>query len=150
MHPRRTAIRSIEARPLAISDAPDMAKARGRLSTITIIIILLLLLIIMIMNTTNNNDNDNDNILMIMMIMPKSWDASKTASRPNCGVVAHDFFILDASDKRELEYRNPRLHSPINSRRFPDIFGDFYKNKQASCRLLWTNKFSPVCSCRFP
>ena len=31
--------------------------------------------------------------------------------------------------KRELEYRIPRLHSPANSRRLPEIFGDFYKNK---------------------
>ena len=26
--------------------------------------------------------------------------------------------------KRELEYRIPRLHSPVNSRRFPETFGD--------------------------
>ena len=31
--------------------------------------------------------------------------------------------------KRELEYRIPRLHSPINSWRIPEIFGDFWKNK---------------------
>ena len=30
---------------------------------------------------------------------------------------------------RELEYRIPRLHSPVDSRRFPEIFGDFCKNK---------------------
>ena len=30
---------------------------------------------------------------------------------------------------RELEYRIPRLHYPINSRRFPEIFGDLCKNK---------------------
>ena len=29
---------------------------------------------------------------------------------------------------QELEYRIPRLHSPANSRRFPDIFEDF-RNK---------------------
>ena len=31
-------------------------------------------------------------------------------------------------DTRELEYRILRLHSPVNSQRFPDIFGDFCKN----------------------
>ena len=34
-----------------------------------------------------------------------------------------------AYDKRELEYRTPRLHPPVNSRRFPEIFGDFCKNR---------------------
>ena len=31
--------------------------------------------------------------------------------------------------KRELECRIPRSHSPVNSRRFPETFGDFCKNK---------------------
>ena len=31
--------------------------------------------------------------------------------------------------KRELQCMNPRLHSPENSRRFPETFGDFCKNK---------------------
>ena len=31
--------------------------------------------------------------------------------------------------QRELEYRIPRLHSPVNSRRFPETFGDFCKTK---------------------
>ena len=31
--------------------------------------------------------------------------------------------------KRELEYRIPRLCSPVNFRRFPDIFGDFLKTE---------------------
>ena len=31
--------------------------------------------------------------------------------------------------KRELEYRIPRLHSPENSRRLPEIFEDVCKNK---------------------
>ena len=31
--------------------------------------------------------------------------------------------------KRELEYRIPRSHSPVNSRRFPELFGDFCNNK---------------------
>ena len=29
----------------------------------------------------------------------------------------------------KLEYRIPRLHSPVNSRRFPEISGDVCKNK---------------------
>ena len=29
--------------------------------------------------------------------------------------------------KRELEYRIPRLHSPVSSRKFPETFGDFCK-----------------------
>ena len=31
--------------------------------------------------------------------------------------------------ERELEYRIPRLHSPVNSRRFLEIFRDLCKNK---------------------
>ena len=30
--------------------------------------------------------------------------------------------------KRELEYRISRLHSPANSRRFPEMSGGFRKN----------------------
>ena len=32
-------------------------------------------------------------------------------------------------NKRELEYRIPRLHLPVNSRRFRETFEDFCKNK---------------------
>ena len=32
--------------------------------------------------------------------------------------------------KRELEYRIPRLHPPVNSRRSPDIFGGLCKNNR--------------------
>ena len=35
-------------------------------------------------------------------------------------------------NKRELEYRIPRLPSHANSRRFPKIFGDFCKNETCS------------------
>ena len=40
--------------------------------------------------------------------------------------------------QRELEYRIPRLHSPINSWRFPEIS---VRTKQASCRLSWKTYF---------
>ena len=46
--------------------------------------------------------------------------------------------------KREVEYRIPRLHSPVNSRRFPEIS---VRSKQASCRLSWRTvlpRFSPL------
>ena len=36
---------------------------------------------------------------------------------------------LSTIDRRELEYRIPRLHSPANSRRLPETFEDFSKNK---------------------
>ena len=38
-------------------------------------------------------------------------------------------FSGPTTSKKELEYRIPRLHSPVNSRRFPEIFGDLCKNK---------------------
>ena len=31
--------------------------------------------------------------------------------------------------KRELEYRIPRLHYPVKSRRFPEMSGDCFTNK---------------------
>ena len=35
---------------------------------------------------------------------------------------------------KELEYRIPRLHSPVNSRRFPDILSEIpVRTKSASC-----------------
>ena len=39
--------------------------------------------------------------------------------------------ISSSSSKRELEYRTPRFrsHSPVDSRRFPEMFGDFCENK---------------------
>ena len=37
--------------------------------------------------------------------------------------------VMETGCKRELEYRIPRLHSPANSRRFPEISGDVCKNK---------------------
>ena len=44
--------------------------------------------------------------------------------------------------KRKLEYRIPRLHSPVNSRRLPEIFEDSVRTKQASCRYSWKTVFS--------
>ena len=38
----------------------------------------------------------------------------------------------DPCANRELEYGTPRLHSPVNSRRFPETFGNFGKNKTSS------------------
>ena len=35
------------------------------------------------------------------------------------------------ASKREVEYRIPRLHSPGNSRRFPEMFRDLCKNKRS-------------------
>ena len=35
----------------------------------------------------------------------------------------------DPQAKREVEYRIPRLHYPVNSRRFPETFGDFCRNE---------------------
>ena len=43
--------------------------------------------------------------------------------------VADALGMQGPSPERELEYRIPRLHSPVISRRFPETFGDFYKNK---------------------
>ena len=44
-------------------------------------------------------------------------------ARGVCGPMA----AADQKTKRELEYRIPRLHHPVNSRRFPDIFADLCK-----------------------
>ena len=46
--------------------------------------------------------------------------------------------------KRELECRIPRLDSPVNSRGFPEIFGDSVKTKRASCRHSWKTIFSSL------
>ena len=48
-------------------------------------------------------------------------------------------------DKRELEYRIPRLHSRENSRRFPDMFGDVRKNN-ASLLQVVVEKRAPPCA----
>ena len=37
--------------------------------------------------------------------------------------------LLSFTGKRGLEYRIPRLHSPENSWRFPEIFGDVCRNE---------------------
>ena len=46
--------------------------------------------------------------------------------------------------KRELEYRIPRLHSPVNSRRSPETFEDFCKNKTSFLYVLVENRFLPL------
>ena len=43
--------------------------------------------------------------------------------------------------KRELEYRIPRLHFSVNSRRFPNIFEDFCKNKTSFLQAIVENLF---------
>ena len=48
-----------------------------------------------------------------------------------------------SANKRELEYGIPRLHSPVNSRRFPDIFGDFCENKTVFLQVFMENRFLP-------
>ena len=56
-----------------------------------------------------------------------------------------------AESKRELEYWIPRLYSPVNSRRFPDIFGYvFCSNKKTLPVGTHGKPLSPVCSGRFP
>ena len=47
----------------------------------------------------------------------------------------------DCQLKRELECRIPRLHSPANSRRFREIFGDFCKNKTSFLLVFVENRF---------
>ena len=44
--------------------------------------------------------------------------------------------------ERELEYRIPRLHSPVNSRRSQEISEIPVRTKQASCRYSWKSVFS--------
>ena len=48
-----------------------------------------------------------------------------------------------AEGLRGLEYGIPRLHSPVNSRRFLEIFGYFCKKKQASVSFRG-KLFAPV------
>ena len=52
--------------------------------------------------------------------------------------------------KRELEYGIPRSHSPAHSRRFPETFGDFCKNKTTFLRVFVENRFLLFCSRRLP
>ena len=40
---------------------------------------------------------------------------------------------------RELEYRIPRLHSPVSSLRFPQPFGDLCKNKTSLLYIFVEN-----------
>ena len=48
--------------------------------------------------------------------------------------------------ERGPEYRIPRSHSPVNSRRFPETFGDFCNSKTGFLhRFSWRTVFS-----RFP
>ena len=52
-------------------------------------------------------------------------------------------FTSETPVKRELEYRIPRLHYTINSRRFPDIFGDFCQNTTIFLWEFVENRFLP-------
>ena len=53
-----------------------------------------------------------------------------TSCKEHCVSVDDRVWLrLRARTKRELEYRIPRLHDPVNSPRFPEIFGDFRKRK---------------------
>ena len=51
--------------------------------------------------------------------------------------------------KRELEYRIPRIHSQVNSRRFPEIVGDRCKNKPSFPYYVldYSLKFGVLPSC---
>ena len=60
-------------------------------------------------------------IVIIIIMITLVIDAGRTRACP--GGKRH------AECKRELEYGIPRLHYPVDSRRFPDIFADVRKNK---------------------
>ena len=51
--------------------------------------------------------------------------------------------------KRELEYRIPRLHSPVNSWRLLEIFGDSVRTNNINLGIRG-KPVSPVCSRRSP
>ena len=44
---------------------------------------------------------------------------------------------------RELDSRIPRLNSPVNVRKLPEIFGDFCKNKTSFLCAFVENRFLP-------
>ena len=46
------------------------------------------------------------------------------------------------NSKRELEYRIPRLHYPVKSWRFPEIFRGFCENKTSFLNVFVENLFS--------
>ena len=47
----------------------------------------------------------------------------------------------EGEDKRQLEYRIPGLHSPVNSQRFPEMFGDLCTNKTGFLLVFVENHF---------
>ena len=51
--------------------------------------------------------------------------------------------------KRELEHIIPRSHSPENSGRFPETFGDVCKNKASFLQVFVENRFLPFASVAF-
>ena len=58
--------------------------------------------------------------------------------------------LLETTNNRELEYRMLRLHSPVNSRKFPEIFGDLLKNKTSFLYIFVENRFLPFAPVDFP
>ena len=60
-----------------------------------------------------------------------------------CCYYYYYYYYERALTKRELEYRIPRLHSPVNTRRFPEIFGDFCKNETIFLYVLVENRLLP-------
>ena len=67
----------------------------------------------------------------------------QSASASTGGPVLFHVFVvaprLASPWMRELGYRIPRLHSPVSSRRFPEIFGEKLSRHRG-------RPFSPVCS----
>ena len=55
----------------------------------------------------------------------------------------HCLMLKSLVYKGELEHRIPRLHSPVNSRRFLDSFGDFRNNETVFLRVFVENCFLP-------
>ena len=47
------------------------------------------------------------------------------------------------------DYRIPRLHFPVNSRRFPEIFGDFCKNNTSFLQVCVESRFLPFAPADF-
>ena len=66
----------------------------------------------------------------------------------SCMLPEYNVYVSLCTFKRKLEYRIPRLHYPVNSWRFPDIFEYFRKSKTSFAVASWKTVFSRLAAKR--
>ena len=91
---------------------------------ITILMILLLLLLLLLLHIIIILI-----LLIIIMIQGKQRLLGARGRRASGKRAVRWLGASREEVKKELEYRTPRLHSPENSPRFPEIAGDVCKSK---------------------